>query len=1153
MDEITNDDSPQEEPSPGMDGRFRLKISHDSLTVHLFQLSAPTGSGKPVTVEDVLSKISKSKIKHGLDQKAIADTLAQVEQGNLPDDPVLIAQGQAAEHGTDAKVEWFVDATSQDELSRIVMPDQLIANFHPASKGVPGVDIYGKAIRARPGIMMNLATGDGVSSKMAGEVHEYHADSLGILDNINEKLSVRIPGLAVDKDELTATIDLFTRTGGDNPTDITAQHIIDSLNKNKIIFGIDEEVISNTLNEAKESGNEHVSGVVVAKGIAPVNGNNAEINWLIDIDATSKGERLTASDQIILRKTFSTQGVNGKNVYGKDIKSTPGKDIVVKTGKGIEVNQTLEIIEYSSKETGYARLDKGNLVIATPAIEISKNEITATMDIYAKSAGENAKDFEAKHIIELLNSAKITFGINEDHINKLLAEAKNSQEGYLKNATVAQGVLPVDGADGTIVWEIETDSKEENDLLVIPGQSIAIRTFSTPGEDGNNIRGKPVKPKPGTDIKIMKGTGISSNIGGNKEEYKSDLLGFVGFVNGTLSIHNPVVNISSDKLSATMDIYGHSGGKQKNEIQTAYVIDAIKHSKITFGFQDNAISQAIEEARQAKTGMVPDVEVVKGIKEINGDDGRIDWNIDIQDEDPSKRIVLSGMHIASRIPLTKGTPGKDVFSKPIQPIAGKDQQIKAGELVEFTKKEDHDEFSAAIYGIAELSDDTLSVSKSNLEISEDGLSASIDIYSKSGGENPGFVETDNIIHMLNKCGVTFGIDENEIETSLFKLHDTKDDSAKGHLSDVVVAKGIDKKDGVPAILQVDNNIAPGKRRANGTIDLHERSYPWDVSNDTVLGKFTQAVMAVNGTKVTGKTIVAEEVNEVNIKLEGIRMEEDGTLIANLDGTLLIDEFNLRVTDVLLIDGDVDMSTGNIRTKSAVQITGFVTAGFVVEALGEIIVSENIEDAIVRSGSSVVVHGGIRGPRSEVFAANNIKTSFVEYGKLVAKNDILIDNSCIDGHLVAGNDIRIGPDPGTLIAGRCEAIRQISVTNIGHTASGMCEIHLGVSSKKIDRKNKLMQQEGPLIADEKKELAMIQKMLEQSKDAALRVKGKILSDVELYIGINVLKILDEKSYLDYYIDPDTHKITFRAYDERSRIPVIVKEEDDDTQKEIKENI
>lgn len=867
------------------------------------------------------------------------------------------------------------------------------------------------------------------------------------------------------------------------------------------------------------------------------------MKWFVDVEEKNKAKRLVIPKQVISKKTFATPGNAGKDIYGKDIQPTPGKDIPIKSGNGIEIKQTPEVAEYIAKNLGYAKIEKGSLVVTPPLIEISKDEVTATMDIFAKTGGENGTDIKVAHIIELLNAAKISFGVEEENIKQLLAEVSASETGGISKAIVAKGIPATDGEDGTISWYINTESKEETDLLVVPGQTIAIRTFATKGEDGKNIRGKPVKPKPGDDIKIMKGASVSSNIGGNKEEFKTDALGFADYHNGSVTVRNPPVNISKDKLSATMDIYGRSGGKQKQDVQPAHVIAAIKQAKVVYGFQEKTISNALEEARSSNEGMIPAVAVAKGDKEINGEDGRIDWFIDIQAKEEYKRIVIAGMRIASRIPATKGTVGKDVFSKPVQPIAGKDQQLKAGDMVEFAKKEDHDEFFAAMYGITEFSDNTVSVVKPNLKIAEDGLSASIDIYSRTGGEKHSFVEVDNVIHMLNKCGVTFGIDETSIENSLMKVHAIKDDPAKSHETDIVVATGEDKKDGIPATLFIDHEIAPGKRRANGTIDLHERSYPWDVSNDTVLGKFTQAVMAVNGTKVTGKTIPANEVNEVNPKLEGIRTEEDGTLLADLDGTLLIDEFNLRVTDVLVISGDVDMSTGNIRTKSAVQITGFVTAGFVVEALGEIIVAENIEDAIVRSGSSVVIHGGVRGPRSEVFAANNIKTTFVEYGKLVAKNDIIIDKSSVDAYLVAGNEIRIGPEPGTLIAGRCEAVRQVWATNIGHTASGMSEVHLGVSGKKINRKNQLMQKDEELTANEKKELAIIQDMLERSKDAALRVKGKILSDVEMYIGVHVLKILDEKSYLDYYLDPETRKITFRAYDEKCRIPVITEEDDD----------
>lgn len=234
MDDTTNNDDQQEEQSPSMDGRFRLKISHDSLTVHLFQLTAPTGGGKPVTVEEVLTKINKSKIKQGINREAITNALADLENGNPPEDPVLIAEGTAAVHGTDAKVEWLIDTTSEDESSRIVLTDQLIANFHPADKGQPGIDIYGKAIRARPGMAIALSTAGGVSSKMAGEVHEYRADCMGILENKNDQLSVHVPGLTVTQDSLTATIDIFAKTGGDEPTDITPEHIIDTLSKIKL-------------------------------------------------------------------------------------------------------------------------------------------------------------------------------------------------------------------------------------------------------------------------------------------------------------------------------------------------------------------------------------------------------------------------------------------------------------------------------------------------------------------------------------------------------------------------------------------------------------------------------------------------------------------------------------------------------------------------------------------------------------------------------------------------------------------------------------------------------------------------------------------------------------------------------------------------------
>ena len=1136
MDETGNtEDHPEndEQNEPSLDGRFRLKVSHDSLTAHLFQLTAPIGHGRPVALEDVMLKLKKSKITYGINHDLIKTTLEGVAQGTIPEEPVLIAHGKEVKHGDDAKLEWLIDPKNEDITSRIVLPEQVLANLSPSTKGEAGMDIYSKPIRARAGIQLSINTGEGVSSHMAGELHEYRADHFGILDYDDDRLSVNIPDLAITEDGLEAKITVYG-FAGKRENKISSEHVIQALNSLKIVFGIDEEALARALQQAQASESGFVENVLVAKGIPAIHGSDAALNWFTDPDTEKERDRVVVAEQPVAKFTPATKGKNGKDIYGKEIKAEPGAELSFAQGSGLELKETEKEIDILATVHGTVQLVQGKLNVVPIPVKVSKDALTATMDIYAKSSGQYSTHIKSSDITDVLTRSKIIHGVSEENINRLILEAKASESGALKQATVAEGTPAKDGEDGSVEWHIDTKTENEHEHLVIPRQTIAIKHLATKGDDGKDVYGKAIHPTAGRDPSLMKSSGISSKPENNTEIFYADMLGFVEFTKGVLSLHVPPVKISPDRLSVMMDVYATSGGKTKQNITPEHIINVLKKSRLSHGFEETVLAGLIGQASQAKNGVLKQATVASGSPAVDGDDCQIKWHVKIDSDDKADRIVLPGQNIATRTALTKGIAGKDVYGKPIRPVAGKDRKLIKGDYVNTTHVENRDEYYAAEYGVATFSEDKLSVTLPGLLIAADGLSAKLNIYAKCAGENRRLVETPHVTSILQKAGIVFGIDTDAIEAALNEMNAGKTRDAPV-MKTVVVAKGQDKKNGVPAKLHIDHNIAPGKRLANGTIDLHERDYPWDIKKGVTLGTFTAAVMAVDGKKVTGEPIQAEQVDNIQVVLEGIRMEKDGTLVSDVAGTLLVDNFDLKVTDCLVINSDIDINTGNIHTRSSVQITGFVTAGFVVEAMGDIIIKQNVEDAVVRCGGNVIIHGGIRGPRSEIFAAHNIKAGFAEYGRLIAKNDIEIERSSIDAHLVAGNDIKVGPSPGTIIAGKCEAVHQVWVNNIGHAASGMSHFQLGLTHKKLLRILHLEEKEEPLTPQEKKELKLLTELAERSKTAALRVKGKIESDAELQIGLAIHKIQGDVSFHDFYLDPDTRKITFRAYDEKSAIP------------------
>jgi uncharacterized protein (DUF342 family) len=228
----------------------------------------------------------------------------------------------------------------------------------------------------------------------------------------------------------------------------------------------------------------------------------------------------------------------------------------------------------------------------------------------------------------------------------------------------------------------------------------------------------------------------------------------------------------------------------------------------------------------------------------------------------------------------------------------------------------------------------------------------------------------------------------------------------------------------------------------------------------------------------------------------------------------------------------------VHTQANVLVKGYVEPGFILEAQGDVMVNENVENAIVRASGNVIVRGGVRGPSSEIYAGGTITVGFVEYGMMQAAGNIEIKESAIEAHLISDSDIRVGPSPGALIACRCEAVGQLWTVSIGRPSSEPTEIRLGLAHEKQQRLRELLDQDA-LTPDEQAERDRLSEQAKRAKLAALRVKEKIASDVHLHIGTLALTIVEEVGHRDYYFDPEEHTIAFRPYNPRTAIPSTAK--------------
>jgi hypothetical protein len=158
----------------------------------------------------------------------------------------------------------------------------------------------------------------------------------------------------ISDDEMYAYLTILPPRNVDE--EITVDDVKNELSKKGVVYGIDEDAISEAL--IREEYNKVIS---VAKGTPPVPGQNAVVelkfekdkkkahlkegkNGRVDFRELHRIENVEVG-QVLAVKTPPTKGVPGRTVTGREIKAPDGEDVVLPAGRNTEVSPNgLEIL-----------------------------------------------------------------------------------------------------------------------------------------------------------------------------------------------------------------------------------------------------------------------------------------------------------------------------------------------------------------------------------------------------------------------------------------------------------------------------------------------------------------------------------------------------------------------------------------------------------------------------------------------------------------------------------------------------------------------------------------------------------------------------------------------------------------------------------------
>ena len=149
-------------------------------------------------------------------------------------------------------------------------------------------------------------------------------------------------------------------------------------------------------------------------------------------------------------------------------------------------------------------------------------------------------------------------------------------------------------------------------------------------------------------------------------------------------------------------------------------------------------------------------------------------------------------------------------------------------------------------------------------------------------------------------------------------------------------------------------------REDGTVEYVHTTAHTVVEKGDLLAEYVPATNGEYGYTVDNSMLAPKRGTELpRLKGKGF-YHEDGKYYAASHGMVEITERGFRITNLLEVNGDVDINYGHIDFDGDVNIRGDVKSGMMVKAAGNIEIKGHVGNCMIEAGKNITVHNGMQG-------------------------------------------------------------------------------------------------------------------------------------------------------------------------------------------------
>lgn len=286
---------------------------------------------------------------------------------------------------------------------------------------------------------------------------------------------------------------------------------------------------------------------------------------------------------------------------------------------------------------------------------------------------------------------------------------------------------------------------------------------------------------------------------------------------------------------------------------------------------------------------------------------------------------------------------------------------------------------------------------------------------------------EEIMEALSNHKITFGIKESLVEKLAEK---------PVYGLNLEIARGVEPlrgKDG-EVILSVkkDKDYKP-EYNEEGTVDYKSINYFQVAQKGQVLGVIIAAESGTDGMNIFSGKVSAYNGRNPNIPTgQNTALNDEKTeIIAQSDGLIKYNGERIDISEILNINGNVDILTGNIDFTGDVSVGGDVCSGFSVKAGGNIIVKGVVEEADLFAYGSIHIIKGINGIGKEaITCGGDLTCKYIENAAIKAGGSIYTDY-IIDSRVECHGDIDLTGSKEVLFGGEIKISGNLKAREIGN--------------------------------------------------------------------------------------------------------------------------